>query len=140
MNPSNTPDIPTLRSISFDHRLHHQFNGILILESCCRLRDFLNLHGCLWALDGTYIQVNVLASDRSRFRTRKNEIATNVLGVCTPDMSMIVVDPIEQEAVDISFSSPPTDEIEEDDLIQTCETSNAWTEWRDKLTKEMFNS
>ncbi|KAK2661820.1 hypothetical protein Ddye_000394 [Dipteronia dyeriana] len=36
---------------------------------------------CLGALDGTYIKVNVLASDRPRYRTRKNEIAINVLGV-----------------------------------------------------------
>ncbi|KAL5546236.1 hypothetical protein UlMin_005923 [Ulmus minor] len=35
---------------------------------------------CLGELDGTYIKVNVLASDRPRYRTRKNEIATNVLG------------------------------------------------------------
>ncbi|XVF43475.1 hypothetical protein PTKIN_Ptkin02bG0043000 [Pterospermum kingtungense] len=42
--------------------------------------------GCLGALDGTYIKVHVPASDRPRYRSRKNEIATNVLGVCTPDM------------------------------------------------------
>ncbi|XVF72472.1 hypothetical protein PTKIN_Ptkin12aG0123900 [Pterospermum kingtungense] len=69
------------------------------------------LQGCLRALDGIYIQVNVPSSDRPR--------------------SEMLVDPIEQEAFDIPSSSLPTDEIEEDDLIQTCETSNAWTEWRD---------
>ncbi|KAA0065893.1 retrotransposon protein [Cucumis melo var. makuwa] len=37
---------------------------------------------CLGALDGTYIKVNVPASDRARYRTRKGEVATNVLGVC----------------------------------------------------------
>ncbi|KAL0544289.1 hypothetical protein IC582_019402 [Cucumis melo] len=37
---------------------------------------------CLDALDGTYIKVNVPAGDRPTFRTRKGEIATNVLGVC----------------------------------------------------------
>ncbi|KAL4032663.1 hypothetical protein IC575_005744 [Cucumis melo] len=37
---------------------------------------------CLGALDGTYIKVNVPAGDRPTFRTRKGEIATNVLGVC----------------------------------------------------------
>ncbi|KAK3219194.1 hypothetical protein Dsin_013164 [Dipteronia sinensis] len=46
---------------------------------------------CLGALDGTYIKVNVLASDRPRYRTRKNEIATNVLGVVSPDMQFIYV-------------------------------------------------
>uniref|UniRef100_A0A2N9F793 DDE Tnp4 domain-containing protein n=1 Tax=Fagus sylvatica TaxID=28930 RepID=A0A2N9F793_FAGSY len=43
------------------------------------------------ALDGTYIKVNVLTDDRPRYRTRKNEIATNVLGVCTQDMKFIYV-------------------------------------------------
>ncbi|KAA0039620.1 putative nuclease HARBI1 [Cucumis melo var. makuwa] len=40
------------------------------------------LQNCLGALDGTYIKVNVPASDRARYRTRKGEVATNVLGVC----------------------------------------------------------
>ncbi|KAA0035868.1 retrotransposon protein [Cucumis melo var. makuwa] len=44
-----------------------------------RWRWFKN---CLGALDGTYIKVNVPASDRARYRTRKGEVATNVLGVC----------------------------------------------------------
>jgi hypothetical protein len=35
--------------------------------------------------------VNVLTDDRPRYRTRKNEIATNVLGVCTQDMKFIYV-------------------------------------------------
>ncbi|TYK02751.1 putative nuclease HARBI1 [Cucumis melo var. makuwa] len=37
---------------------------------------------CLGALDGTYIKVNVPASDRARYRTHKGEVATNVLGLC----------------------------------------------------------
>ncbi|KAL4361977.1 hypothetical protein GQ457_04G022180 [Hibiscus cannabinus] len=49
--------------------------------------------GCLGALYGTFIKVNVALSDRPRYRTRKNEIATNVLGVCTPDMQFIYVLP-----------------------------------------------
>ncbi|GMI85910.1 hypothetical protein like AT5G41980 [Hibiscus trionum] len=49
--------------------------------------------GCLGALDGTFIKVNVASSDRPRYRTRKNEIATNVLGVYTPDMQFIYVLP-----------------------------------------------
>ncbi|XP_039042531.1 uncharacterized protein LOC120181490 [Hibiscus syriacus] len=49
--------------------------------------------GCLGALDGTYIKVNVAAIDKPRYRTRKNEIATNVLGVCTPNMQFIYVLP-----------------------------------------------
>ncbi|KAA0056587.1 retrotransposon protein [Cucumis melo var. makuwa] len=35
-----------------------------------------------WRVRRTYIKVNVPAGDRPTFRTRKGEIATNVLGVC----------------------------------------------------------
>ncbi|KAJ0044912.1 hypothetical protein Pint_05672 [Pistacia integerrima] len=48
---------------------------------------------CLGALDGTYIRVHVESIDKNRYRTQKNEIATNVLGVCTPDMQFIYVLP-----------------------------------------------
>ncbi|KAA0042272.1 retrotransposon protein [Cucumis melo var. makuwa] len=44
-----------------------------------RWRWFENYLG---ALDGTYIKVNVPASDWARYRTCKGEVATNVLGVC----------------------------------------------------------
>ncbi|KAF3633006.1 putative HUA2-like protein 3-like [Capsicum annuum] len=37
--------------------------------------------GCLGALDGTYIPIRVLTQYKPRYRTRKGEIATNVLGV-----------------------------------------------------------
>lgn len=40
------------------------------------------MHNCLGALDGTYIKVNVPQDDRPRYRTRKEEVATNILGVC----------------------------------------------------------
>ncbi|KAA0065769.1 putative nuclease HARBI1 [Cucumis melo var. makuwa] len=36
---------------------------------------------CLGTLDDTYIKVNVSATDCPRYRTRKGEVATNVLGV-----------------------------------------------------------
>ncbi|CAB4319773.1 unnamed protein product [Prunus armeniaca] len=48
---------------------------------------------CLGALDGTYIRVHVPEQDKPRYRTRKGEVATNVLGVCTPDMKFIFVFP-----------------------------------------------
>jgi hypothetical protein len=32
-------------------------------------------------------------ADKSRYRTRKGEIATNVLGVCSPDLQFIYVLP-----------------------------------------------
>ncbi|KAL4307169.1 hypothetical protein AHAS_Ahas16G0251400 [Arachis hypogaea] len=47
--------------------------------------------GCLGALDGTYIDVTVLKSDKSRYRTRKSRISTNVLGVCNQNMNFVYV-------------------------------------------------
>ncbi|KAK4394008.1 hypothetical protein Sango_1871600 [Sesamum angolense] len=38
--------------------------------------------GCLGALDGTYIEVHVPDSDKGRYRSRKGQISTNVLGLC----------------------------------------------------------
>ncbi|KAG6508933.1 hypothetical protein ZIOFF_034315 [Zingiber officinale] len=49
--------------------------------------------GCLGALDGTYINVNAPIDDKPRYRTRKGEIATNVLGVCTPNMQFSYILP-----------------------------------------------
>lgn len=46
---------------------------------------------CLGGLDGTYIKVRVPAVDKQRYCSRKNDIATNVLGACTPDMQFIYV-------------------------------------------------
>ena len=43
------------------------------------------------ALDGTYVKLNVPTVDRPKYRTRKDEIATNVLGVCIPDMQFIYI-------------------------------------------------
>ncbi|KAJ0039072.1 hypothetical protein Pint_23643 [Pistacia integerrima] len=48
---------------------------------------------CLRALYGTYIKVHMPADDIPRYQSRKSEIATNVLGVCTPDMQFIYVFP-----------------------------------------------
>ncbi|XVF65854.1 hypothetical protein PTKIN_Ptkin09bG0284500 [Pterospermum kingtungense] len=48
---------------------------------------------CLGALDGTHIKVKVPIGDKPRYRTRKGDIATNMLGVCTPDMQFVYVLP-----------------------------------------------
>ncbi|KAG8472494.1 hypothetical protein CXB51_034181 [Gossypium anomalum] len=44
---------------------------------------------CLGALDGTHIKIRVPTVDKPRYRTRKGDIATNMLGVCTPDMHFV---------------------------------------------------
>ncbi|PPD91801.1 hypothetical protein GOBAR_DD11267 [Gossypium barbadense] len=48
---------------------------------------------CLGALDGTHIKIRVPTVDKLRFRTRKGDIATNMLGVCTPEMQFVYVLP-----------------------------------------------
>ncbi|KAF7808351.1 protein ALP1-like [Senna tora] len=47
--------------------------------------------GCLGALDGTHIKMTVPAKDQPRYRNRKGEIITNVLGVCTRDGQFVYV-------------------------------------------------
>ncbi|XP_061374222.1 protein ALP1-like [Gastrolobium bilobum] len=54
---------------------------------------YLSITGCLGALDGTYITVNVPEAGKPRYRSRKGEIATNVLGVCSRDMKFVYVLP-----------------------------------------------
>lgn len=45
------------------------------------------------ALDGTYVRVCVAATDKARYRTRKADIATNVLAACSRDMQFTFVLP-----------------------------------------------
>ncbi|KAL8487658.1 hypothetical protein ACS0TY_024106 [Phlomoides rotata] len=45
----------------------------------------------LGALDWTFINVRVLAEDSGRYRTRKGQIATNVLAVCDTELKFIFV-------------------------------------------------
>ncbi|XP_057774301.1 protein ALP1-like [Salvia miltiorrhiza] len=47
--------------------------------------------GCLGALDGTYINVTVSNNVKPRYRTRKWQISTNVLGVCDRDMKFVYI-------------------------------------------------
>ncbi|KAL4026023.1 hypothetical protein IC575_014430 [Cucumis melo] len=63
-------------------KVSRHFN--LVLLAVVRLYEEVikrPIQNCLGALDETYIKVNVPAEDRPTFRTRKGEIATNVLGV-----------------------------------------------------------
>ncbi|MBA0742408.1 hypothetical protein Gogos_015468, partial [Gossypium gossypioides] len=45
----------------------------------------------LGVLDGTHIKIRVLKVDKLRCRTRKGDIATNMLGVCIPDMHFVYI-------------------------------------------------
>lgn len=44
-------------------------------------------------MDGTYISIRVEAIYKPRYRTRKGDIATNVLGVCDRNLNFIYVLP-----------------------------------------------
>ncbi|GAV84391.1 LOW QUALITY PROTEIN: DDE_4 domain-containing protein, partial [Cephalotus follicularis] len=55
---------------------------------------------CLGALDGTYIHVNALNCDKVRYRSRKGDITTNVLGVCSQDMFIYILLGWEGSAID----------------------------------------
>ncbi|MBA0826069.1 hypothetical protein Goarm_010961, partial [Gossypium armourianum] len=43
------------------------------------------------ALDGTHLKIRIPIVDKPRYRTQKGYIATNMLGVCTPDMHFVYV-------------------------------------------------
>ncbi|GFS46129.1 hypothetical protein Acr_00g0100280 [Actinidia rufa] len=47
------------------------------------------LRNCLGALDGTFVTVHPPAQDRARYRSRKGDYATNVLGVCSRNLRFI---------------------------------------------------
>ncbi|XP_041994730.1 protein ANTAGONIST OF LIKE HETEROCHROMATIN PROTEIN 1-like [Salvia splendens] len=49
--------------------------------------------GCLGALDGTHISVLVPTDDKPRYRSRKGQIATNVLAVCDRQMQFVYLLP-----------------------------------------------
>ncbi|MFQ6663541.1 hypothetical protein Gotur_031032 [Gossypium turneri] len=45
----------------------------------------------LGALDRTHIKIRIPTVDKPRYRTQKGDIATNILGVCTPDMHFVYI-------------------------------------------------
>ncbi|PPD75345.1 hypothetical protein GOBAR_DD27733 [Gossypium barbadense] len=63
---------------------------ITVDSSDTRWKWFKN---CLGVLDGTHIKIRVPTIDKPRYRTRKGDIATNMLGVCTPEMQFVYVLP-----------------------------------------------
>ncbi|KAK6127054.1 hypothetical protein DH2020_039195 [Rehmannia glutinosa] len=81
---------------------HVVLNDVLMLHSLllakpepivddCVIPSWKWFKGYLGALDGTYIKVTVSESDKGRYRTRKCDIAVNMLGVCDRNMKFIYV-------------------------------------------------
>ncbi|KAF7128956.1 hypothetical protein RHSIM_Rhsim10G0022400 [Rhododendron simsii] len=71
-------------------RLQGQLLVKPITQACTDDR-WKNFQNCLGPLDGTYIDVRVGPFVRPRYRNRKGDLATNVLGVCNTDMNIIYV-------------------------------------------------
>ncbi|CAH9133592.1 unnamed protein product, partial [Cuscuta epithymum] len=59
----------------------------------CKEHRWKWFKNCLGALDGTYIQINVPEQEKPKYRTRKGDLATNVLGVCSRDLHFIYILP-----------------------------------------------
>ncbi|KAK6156113.1 hypothetical protein DH2020_010361 [Rehmannia glutinosa] len=59
----------------------------------CTIESWKWFKGCLGAIDCTYINVKVPEFEKARYRTRKGDIAVNVLGVCNQDMKFIYLLP-----------------------------------------------
>ncbi|XP_057439909.1 protein ALP1-like [Lotus japonicus] len=89
--------------------ISRQFNNVLravmkVSGEYLKFQDHNNLEGSeaykwrwfqnsIGALDGTHIPVTVAAEDKPRYRNRKGDISTNVLGICGPDLKFIYVLP-----------------------------------------------
>ncbi|TYK08067.1 retrotransposon protein [Cucumis melo var. makuwa] len=78
-----------------DATVSRHFN--VVLNAVLRIHEILLkqpdqvTHSC--ALDGTHIKVNVSMSDHPRYRSRKSDITTNVLGLCSQNGEFIFVMP-----------------------------------------------
>ncbi|XP_040873747.1 uncharacterized protein [Glycine max] len=77
-----------IMKVSKEYLKFHDYNLEGSMEN--KWRWFKNSIG---ALDGIHIPVIVVAEDRPRYRNRKGDISTNVLGVCGPDLRFIYVLP-----------------------------------------------
>ncbi|KAI5323440.1 hypothetical protein L3X38_032512 [Prunus dulcis] len=127
-------------------------------ESCTEYR-WKCVKNCLGALDGTYFKIHVLETNKPRYQTRKGEIATNVLVVCSRDMQFIFVLPgwegsaSDSQVLRDAITRPnglkvPTGYYYlvdggytnvEGDTIGTIEASNQWTAWRDDSALQLYN-
>ncbi|MFQ6661462.1 hypothetical protein Gotur_029616 [Gossypium turneri] len=76
--------------IRLQHLLFKKAELITANSTDPRCKWFKN---CLDALDGTHMKIKVPTIDKPRYRTRKGDITTNMLSVCTLDMHFVYVLP-----------------------------------------------
>ncbi|KAL8556202.1 hypothetical protein ACS0TY_003842 [Phlomoides rotata] len=70
-----------------------QLHSVLLVQPVPIPEDSTNHRWKWFKVNGTFINVRVPALDRDRYRTRKGQIATNVLAVCDIDLRFIYVLP-----------------------------------------------
>ncbi|XP_028184589.1 uncharacterized protein LOC114371319 [Glycine soja] len=78
--------LQAIMKVSKEYLKFHDYNLEGSVEN--KWRWFKNSIG---ALDGIHIPVTVVVEDRPRYRNRKGDISTNVLGVCGLDLRFIYV-------------------------------------------------
>ncbi|XP_038711785.1 uncharacterized protein LOC120005978 [Tripterygium wilfordii] len=72
--------------------LGHDTRNMMIKNTRRRSQETISrlFHkNCLGALDGTYMKLRLPEGAKTKYRTRKGELATNVLLVCTRDMQFV---------------------------------------------------
>ncbi|MFQ6666700.1 hypothetical protein Gotur_032967 [Gossypium turneri] len=105
-------------------------------------------------------RLGVPTVDKPRYRTRKGDIATNMLGVCTLNMHFVYVLPgwegsvadgrvlrdviSRKHGLKVSHANLgeglPSNVIDDDEPnIVNIHPSNAWATWRMELTNQMFD-
>ncbi|MFQ6653050.1 hypothetical protein Gotur_024642 [Gossypium turneri] len=115
---------------------------------------------CLGALDRTHIKIRVPTVDKPRSRTRKGDIATNMLGVCTPNIHFVYVLPdwkgsiadgqVLRDAISRRHGLKvlheelgeglPSNVIDDDESnIINIHPLDAWATWRMELANQMFD-
>ncbi|KAH6836845.1 hypothetical protein C2S53_008557 [Perilla frutescens var. hirtella] len=108
--------------------------------------------GYLGALDGTYINVTVINTDKPKYRTRKGQISTNVLAVCDRKMQFVyVLSGWEGSAADSRILRDALNRandlkvprgalgVDGDKFVDTVESSPEWNAARDHLADGMWN-
>ncbi|MBA0880316.1 hypothetical protein Goshw_000488 [Gossypium schwendimanii] len=164
---------PRIRSYILDFYAKKDYVKILVYasdETCIEQAEPITANSidprwklfknCLGALDGTHIKIRVPIVDKPRYRTRKVDIATNMLGVCTPDMHFVYVIPSWENSIAdgrvlrdaISrrhgltvphaelVEGLPSNVIDDDEPnIVNIHPPNAWATWRMELANQMFN-
>ncbi|KAL0303511.1 UNVERIFIED_CONTAM: hypothetical protein Sradi_6219200 [Sesamum radiatum] len=74
LRPTKNCSVPEQVAMFLSILSHHKKN-------CVVKHDFIRSGrtGCLGALDGTFIDVRIPEHDKGRYRTRKGQVASNVL-------------------------------------------------------------